>query len=278
VPQPPSNGEGETSSSGSVVSPSRFVGTAGDVRGEVSEVEMTQRKDFKKVVRDRMADTGETYTAARAALEPSEGSAPTRLSLRALLTASFAEAGRLESGYCGPEPALVAVVRSREELPVKRALTAAGMTVELAEAGIERAEASDSGAANPAWQKVSGRAEGIAFGQGIEATAEHFVMAMLWDDRTWTRFDAQVPRDAVIAELRHQGVELPHTSPPALDLWSPTQQVDVPAENLDAVLAKLSRLRTTTGVRFGFNYRADGSAFVVADDKVDLAEVVHTNS
>lgn len=43
--------------------------TAGD------EDEMTSDADFKRLVRDRMARTGETYTAARAALRPDPGSA-----------------------------------------------------------------------------------------------------------------------------------------------------------------------------------------------------------
>lgn len=71
IPAPHRCGEGEhiLGRTPHVVDPNRRDRRAGDVE-RPGDTDMTEDSDFKNLVRDRMARTGETYTAARAALRP----------------------------------------------------------------------------------------------------------------------------------------------------------------------------------------------------------------
>lgn len=255
---------------------------------------MTDRKDFKKIVRDRMAETGETYTAANAALtppsaQPDPGSGDSagpfegttrrvKPPLVQLTLAAFDEAARLGHSWLGPEHGLLAIIHGDESDPARKALLDAGVTGELIERFAPAEETGpidgDGTRSNPAWHQIHGRAEGIAAGLGQSTPATVcFVAAMLWDDSRWLRYEDDVRRQDVIDALRRQGAQLPSSTPPPFDRLHFTQRIEVPLAELSRVVKAISARRGENGPRFGFNNDGD-IGWVTAEDGLDLQGIV----
>ena len=255
---------------------------------------MTERKDFKKIVRDRMAETGETYTAAHAALVPADGetaqpsAAPdipiegatgrVKTPLELLMRAAFEEAGRLGHLWLGPEHALLAILHGDRTDPARSALVATGMTDALIErfAPPEEPRPIVSGTtSNPAWHQVHGRAEGIAAGLGDDAPSTVcFLAAMLWDNSRWLRYEDEVPRRKVVNALRQQGVRLPSSSLPPYNRYFFTQSIEVPRADLPRVVKALSDRRADDGPRFAFNGEGE-IGYISAEAGIDLPGIVN---
>ena len=233
---------------------------------------MTERKDFKRVVRDRMKETGENYTAAREAVSPS--TSWTRATAPMVFAESWQEARRLGHNIVGPEHCLLAVLNG-PDTAARRALRSSGLTAELVEAsfGAGYANGTTTLTTNPAWYRVSGRAEGLALAGGDLAAS--VVVAMLWDSHSWSRWEPQIPRDSVVAALRHERVRVPDVPLPPLDRVDTfTQKATVPKEHLERVIAELARRhKTEGGPRIAFNHDGE-NAWVLSEAGRDLQAAV----
>lgn len=210
--------------------------------------------------------------------------------LRPMEWAAFDEAERLEHDWVGPEHALLAVVLGPEDDPAVRALRDSGLKASAVERQLGLMDSAHRGteelkiqlpglSPNPAFNRVLGRAEGLAAGLGDpEVQAVHVLLALLWDRHRWQFLETHgASRDGVLAALRHLGVKIPAVSPPPLErvpAW--TQQVNLPAERLDPVLPLLLERHPPSpdGPIWGFNYRGDGLARIDAEDGIDLEAIV----
>jgi len=212
-----------------------------------------------------MKEAGANYTAA------------SFTTVNELLRAAFAEAKRLGHKAVGPEHGLLVLLKG-DDSAARRALVHAGLSVDLVEAsfgnGWEASAGDNSVVANPAWYQVAGRTEGLGLVGGAVST--NFVIAMLWDEHKWARWEPEVPRDAVVAALQGEGVVTPSAPLPTLDRADTfTQKVDVPMEHLDRVVKELARRRHEEGgPRIGFNHDGE-KGFVISEDGIDLEAVVN---
>ena len=233
---------------------------------------MTERKDFKRLVRDRMKETGETYTSAREAVQPSTHTTPAPMPN--VFLDSMLEAKRLGHNVVGPEHCLLAVLKGTSTL-AQRALRQTGMTSELVEASFGAGYTGDTSSVttNPAWHRVFGRAEGLALaGEDLSVSV---VVAMLWDAHSWSRWEPQVPRESVVDALRREGARLPEKPLPPLDRVDTfTQKATVPKEHLERVVAELARRnKVEGGPRIAFNHDGE-TAWVLSESGPDLQAVV----
>ena len=141
-----------------------------------------------------------------------------------VLHASFAEAQRLGHDWCGPEHVVLAMLRGDPEDVARRVLEDAGIDAAMVEHRLERKKSKDREKrrgvlANPAWQRVLGRAEGFAasLGNGELQPVRH-LLAMLWDEREWQFAQERgVTREAVVEALGRAGVALPSAPMPDLE-------------------------------------------------------------
>lgn len=208
---------------------------------------------------------------------------PAVMSGRGWTSAAFEEAARLGSGYAGAEHFLLALLRPGEETIAAQTLRDCGAEYDALSSALARALAERRGgrtrdgiSLNPAGHELIGRAEGLAAGLGDESvTAEHMLLALVWDDqRGWPLAAAGTTREAVYERLRARGVRLavelpPSREPPA----GPEQRVYFPQSQLRDVLARLPALLPPDA---DLRWNLDGPfrAWVGANGDFDLRERV----
>ena len=201
-----------------------------------------------------------------------------------LLRIGADEASRLGQHWMGPEHTLLGILRGDPDDVARRALEQAGIDAAMVEGWVGPTETrrgkEESGVTpNPRWQTIYGRAEGIAAGLGAEETGSvHFLLAVLWDNRRWWLTETPgVSREAVVAALADLGARLPAAPLPELERkTNMTQYVEFPRTTADQVLKLLveSHPPRPEGPTFGFNYKDDETAWVRAEDGIDLQGIV----
>ena len=203
-----------------------------------------------------------------------------------LLKIGAEEASRLGQHWMGPEHTLLGILRGEPDDVARRALEQAGVDADMLEGWITRMdtnteeETEKSGVTpNPRWQTIHGRAEGIAAGLGAEKTGTvHFLLATLWDDRRWWLTETPgLTREAIVAALAELGAPLPAASLPELERkLNMTQYVEFPRRATDQVLKLLVERHPPSpdGPGISFNYKDDETAWVRAEDGIDLQGAV----
>lgn len=197
------------------------------------------------------------------------------------------EAVRLGQHWMGPEHTLLGILRGDADGVARRALEQAGVDASMVEGWIIRMDTAEpavkmegrSGVKpNPRWYTIEGRAEGIAVALGAEEPASvHFVFALLWDQRRWDLTEAPgVSREGIVAALAELGATLPAAPLPELERrLNLTQYVEFPRSKTSEVLRLLvERHPPGSGPTFGFNYKDDETAWVDAEDGIDLQGIV----
>ena len=199
-----------------------------------------------------------------------------------MVSAAFAEAVRLGSGYAGPEHFLLALLRPDEQTVAAAALRDCGadygrLSSALVRAAAKRPAERDAGVTlNPIAHELIGRAEGLATGLGAEEVApEHLLLALLWDARrNWPLAAAGTTREAVYERLRAHGVGLAVALPPSRPRPEGAEQcVYFPQVQLRDVLAGLPAL-LPPDAEWGWNVDGAYRAWVRATGDFDLRERV----
>ena len=200
-----------------------------------------------------------------------------------LLKVGADEAGRLGHYWMGPEHTLLGILRGDPDDVARRAMERAGIDASMVEGWITRLdtykEENKSGVTpNPRWHTIYGRAEGISAGLGAEETnAVHFLLAVLWDQRRWDLTETTgVSREAIVAALAELGAALPPGPLPELERkLNLTRYVEFPRQFAPQVLnLLLDRYPPGGGPVFGFNYKDDETAWVRAEEGIDLQGIV----
>jgi ClpA/ClpB-like protein len=200
-----------------------------------------------------------------------------------LLKIGADEATRLGQHWMGPEHTLLGILRGDPEDVARQALEQAGVDAAMVEGWITRMDAGGgeekSGVTpNPRWYTIEGRAEGMAAALGAtEPGTVHFLLAVLWDQRRWDLTEAPgVNREAIVRALAALGVTLPAGPMPELERkLNFTQYVEFPRNKSSEVLELLAeRHPPGGGPTFGFNYKDDETAWVRAEDGIDLQRIV----
>lgn len=182
---------------------------------------MTKDKDFKRIVRVRMARTGERYAQARQQVAEPAQSPPGGLS--DFGHAALDKAHSLGHHWAGEEHVLLALLEGFPESLANQALSAVGVTHDTALAALAAhleavgppVEPTEDGwcASAPTWQVVVGRSHGLAMGFGQPTPQpEHGLLALLW--QVGGTVDALMEamgtsRAAVFDALAHLGVSVP---------------------------------------------------------------------
>lgn len=197
---------------------------------------MTKDKDFKRIVRARMADEQEPYTAAKDALRKS-GAVDAAENTRNVDPQSAARL--LGHHRIGEEHVLLALLESGDSL-ARRVLDRVGLTsprvLEVLATLIEVAgapEALTAGGTTSAssYHEVVGRARGFAFGSGRgEPLPEHLLLALCWQaggvlDELLRELDTD--RLALFSALAEEGgatAPSPPTVAPVNPLLGPAQR------------------------------------------------------
>ena len=180
---------------------------------------MTKKKDFKRVVRARMAARGETYSQARQQLGGGARS-PQRSGYPAFVAAASAKARVTGDLWFGEEHLLLAVLEDPSLGAAGAAVAQIGVThdavFEALRVRVERLGATSSTQPRAA-TAVRGRAEGFALSAGRSmATAEDGLMALLWQVGGTVDSllgDLGQSRHSVAAALRAAGLTLPSPVP-----------------------------------------------------------------
>jgi hypothetical protein len=200
-----------------------------------------------------------------------------------LLKMGADEATRLGQHWMGPEHTLLGVLRGDPDDVARRALEQAGVDASMVEGWITRM---DTGAGeeragvkpNPRWYTIEGRAEGMAAALGAsEVGSVHFLLALLWDQRRWNLTEEPgVSREAIVTALAELGATLPAAPLPDLERKRNfTQYVEFPRHKTSEVLRLLAeRHPPGSGPTYGFNYTDDETAWVRAEDGIDLQSIV----
>lgn len=200
-----------------------------------------------------------------------------------LLTIGGDEARRLGHDWMGPEHTLLGILRGDPQDVARRALEQAGVDAAMVEGWVTRmdtkkGEAKAGVTPNPRWHTIHGRAEGIAIGLGADETGTvHFLLATLWDNRRWGLTEAPgVTREAIVAALAGLGATLPPARLPELERkLNFTQYIEFPRTAASQVLKLLAeRHPPSPGPTFGFNYKDDETAWVRAEEGIDLQGIV----
>jgi ATP-dependent Clp protease ATP-binding subunit ClpA len=191
----------------------------------------------------------------------------------------------LRRGFAGTEHFLLAVAHPEQATVAAQALRTCGATYdalrrELAGAFAETHQPrgdSDTISLNPVGHQLLGCAVGLAGGLGAaEPGAEHVLLAFLWrSDHEWVLNQVGTSRQAVYAQLRKQGVVVPHAAllPPPPATRGDVQRVDVPLERLDDLIGRLPAL-LPEGAQWGWNIADESRGWVVAEGDFDLAAIV----
>ena len=200
-----------------------------------------------------------------------------------LLRMGADEATRLGQHWMGPEHTLLGILRGDPEDPARRALEHAGVDAAMVEGWITRmdtggGEQKSGVTPNPRWYTIEGRAEGMAAALGAtEPGTVHFLLALLWDQRRWNLTEAPgISREAIVSALAELGVTLPTGPLPELDRkLTFTQYLEFPRSKSSEVLQLLAeRHPPGSGPTFGFNNKDDETAWVRAEDGIDLQRIV----
>jgi hypothetical protein len=204
-----------------------------------------------------------------------------------LLKIGADEATRLGQHWMGPEHTLLGIVRGDPDDLARRALEQAGVDAGMVEGWITKMDAAPAATKaegqsgvkpNPRWYTIEGRAEGMAVALGDERPGTvHFLLALLWDQRRWHLTEEPgVSREVIVGALAELGVMLPGAPLPELERkLNLTQYVEFPRSKASAVLEILAeRHRPGSGPTFGFNYKDDETAWVRAEDGIDLQSIV----
>ena len=201
---------------------------------------------------------------------------------RAVVEATELNGQTLDAGHV-----LLAIARS-DDHPAARVLHEAGATHEaIAEVYrpiIETMAHGPDDRINPRWMwNGSGWAlvkfaEGLATGQGLPLSDEHFLLAIAWDEHALSAVVLRklgVDRAALVAALAERGVPVPAGAPPAdpppVD-WD--ERVDLTTEELRLVLRELAR-RVTGERNYAFNHDGKGHATIIAARGVPLVRIVN---
>lgn len=201
-----------------------------------------------------------------------------------LLKIGADEATRLEQHWMGPEHTLLGILRGDPEDLARRALEQAGVDAAMVEGWIikmstappaAKAEGTSGVKPNPRWYTIEGRAEGMAAALGAQETgAVHFLLALLWDQRRWHLTEQPgVSREAIVAALADL---LPVAPLPELERkLNFTQYFEFPRRKASDVLEILAKRHPPgSGPTFGFNYKDEETAWVRAEDGIDLQGIV----
>jgi hypothetical protein len=200
-----------------------------------------------------------------------------------LLKIGADEATRLGQHWMGPEHTLLGILRGDPDDVARRALEQAGVDASMVEGWLTRLDTGEteekSGVTpNPRWYTIEGRAEGMAVALGAEEPGTvHFLLAVLWDQRRWNLTETPgIEREAIVAALAELGVPLPAAPLPELERkLNLTQYVEFPRSRASGVLQLLAeRHPPGSGPKFGFNYKDDETAWVRAEDGIDLRGIV----
>ena len=200
-----------------------------------------------------------------------------------LLKIGADEATRLGQHWMGPEHTLLGILRGDPEDVARRALEQAGVDAAMVEGWLARTDTEDtderSGVSpNPGYYRVEGRAEGMAAALGAaEPGTVHFVLALLWEKRRWQLTEAPgISREAIAAALAELGATMPASPLPELDRrLNLTQYVEFPRRKSSEVLQLLAeRHPPGSGPTYGFNYKDEETAWVRAEDGIDLQGIV----
>lgn len=193
------------------------------------------------------------------------------------------QATRLGQHWMGPEHTLLGILRGDPDDVARRALEQAGVDASMVEGWIIGMDtgAGEEGSGvkpNPRWYTIEGRAEGMAAALGAaEPGTVHFLLALLWDQRRWYLTQAPgISREAIVAALAELGAALPAAPLPELErTLNFTQYVEFPRDKSSEVLRLLAeRHPPGSGPTFGFNYKDDETAWVRAEDGIDLQSIV----
>lgn len=200
-----------------------------------------------------------------------------------LLKMGADEATRLGQHWMGPEHTLLGILRGDPEDVARRALEQAGVDAAMVEGWLTRADTRDtderSGVSpNPWYYRVEGRAEGMAAALGAaEPGTVHFVLALLWEKQRWQLTEVSgVSREAIAAALAGLGATMPASPLPELDRrLNLTQYVEFPRRKSSGVLQLLAQRHPPgSGPTYGFNYKDEETAWVRAEDGIDLQSIV----
>lgn len=200
-----------------------------------------------------------------------------------LLKMGADEATRLGQHWMGPEHTLLGILRGDPEDVARRALQQAGVDAAMVEGWLARTDAGDgdekSGVSpNPWYYRVEGRAEGMAAALGAaEPGTVHFLLALLWEKTRWQLTEVPgISREAIAAALADLGATMPAAPLPELDRkLNFTQYVEFPRRKSSEVLQLLAeRHPPGSGPTYGFNYKDDETAWVRAEDGIDLQSIV----
>ena len=200
-----------------------------------------------------------------------------------LLKIGADEATRLGQHWMGPEHTLLGILRGDPEDVARRALEQTGVDAAMVEGWITRmdtgsGEETSGVKPNPRWYTIEGRAEGMAAALGAaEAGTVHFLLALLWDQRRWSLTEEPgLTREAIVSALAELGATLPAGPMPELERKLDfTQYVEFPRARTSAVLDLLAeRHPPGSGPTYGFNYKDDETAWVRAEEGIDLQRIV----
>ena len=193
------------------------------------------------------------------------------------LAAAFEEAVRLDDLSLSLEHFLLAVLREEESVAA-RVLRREGVTAEKVEAdprrdGIRKGGRHAGISGTIASTTVTAFADGLATGLGApEVTAEHVLLALLWEPADDVFPGVGTSRDALLAALRAEGVEGADRDYPTTNRRRHGPVVDVPLARLMEVLHELEAL-LPPGASLAFNH--DGErAWIAATEGVDLEPLI----
>ncbi|WP_163553265.1 Clp protease N-terminal domain-containing protein [Candidatus Frankia alpina] len=131
---------------------------------------------------------------------------------------------------------------------------------------------------DPTAHAALGRAEGLALAWGHPRTEpEHWLLAVLYSDPTvlGDLLDGLgTSADAIVAELRRRGAQVPEVAAPTYRPWRGSHHLDISAADWEPLLALLRKEHPPGSPwRWSFNYFADDADHrgrVHAEESIDL--------
>lgn len=130
---------------------------------------------------------------------------------------------------------------------------------------------------NPASYALQGRTEGFAASAGsMTLQPEHYLLALVWHPdsvHSGMLRELGTSRADLQRALGQLDVRVPALEPPPDDERPRGERVWISREKLELVLRELPS-RLPEGSPFGFNFTADGRAWVQAGEDVDVRAIV----